>query len=179
VSPRPHERQQGSTSSTLRRPPPSHSSSVCGRQPNQSRAARMRDSDTDRLWLAPRREVKRITRPSRSGLRSVFAGQHTVRAVSSCKTGALPTEQRPRVYLSNAEASSSTPLVQLITLQHLRAQPACETKARALPQERGDVRATVTSFLRHLRAGNASGRTIQEILRGMPGGPRHGGTHHT
>jgi hypothetical protein len=56
-----------------------------------------RHTKTVLAWLSDDEDTAHNFRPSRSGLRSVFAGQRSSR--SSCKTGALPTELRPHVYL--------------------------------------------------------------------------------
>jgi hypothetical protein len=66
-------------------------------------------------WLSEGRRCSAQIRPSRLGLRSVFAGQHTVRAVLVAKQMLYQLSYVPAFYLSNVEAPSSTPLLPLIT----------------------------------------------------------------
>ena len=112
-------------------------------------------------------EMQRITSSISLRIEERFRWSAHRSSRSSCKTGALPTELRPRVYLRKHQTTTlhTAPSANNSTAPNRWSRDARRgQRALSTGQNVGDVRRMVASFKRHLRAGNVSERTIQTYL---------------
>jgi hypothetical protein len=125
-----------------------HGSNPVGDVNRASRRAARLDDNADGLVLACLSDGGDAAHNSSVSLRTEerFRWSAHRSSRSSCKAGALPTELRPGVYLTNTEASSSTPILQLIgstaLLQH---EAGIQGEDTSLPQDMACVHLPKTS----------------------------------